>query len=163
MIKHIWAVYFSPSGKTEQVTMAVAEGAAGVMNIDKIHRYDFTLPDKREDTLCFGEKDLVILGCPTYAGRIPNKIMPYIRDRICGQGALAAIVMTYGGRSIDHSVMEAYLLLQENGFKVYGAGSAVTRHVMSDILSTGRPGTEDLKAAGQFGADVVHKITTGEL
>ena len=93
MIKHIWAVYFSPSGKTEQVTMAVAEGAAGVMNIDKIHRYDFTLPDKREDTLCFGEKDLVILGCPTYAGRIPNKIMPYIRDRICGQGALAAIVI----------------------------------------------------------------------
>ena len=69
MIKHIWAVYFSPSGKTEQVTMAVAEGAAGVMNIDKIHRYDFTLPDKREDTLCFGEKDLVILGCPTYAGQ----------------------------------------------------------------------------------------------
>ena len=62
MIKHIWAVYFSPSGKTEQVTMAVAEGAAGVMNIDKIHRYDFTLPDKREDTLCFGEKDLVIFG-----------------------------------------------------------------------------------------------------
>ena len=51
MIKHIWAVYFSPSGKTEQVTMAVAEGAAGVMNIDKIHQYDFTLPDKREDTL----------------------------------------------------------------------------------------------------------------
>ena len=60
-------------------------------------------------------------------------------------------------RSIDHSVMEAYLLLQENGFKVYGAGSVVTRHVMSDILSAGRPGTEDLKAAGEFGADVVHK------
>ena len=36
MIKHIWAVYFSPSGKTEQVTMAVAEGAAGVMNIDTV-------------------------------------------------------------------------------------------------------------------------------
>ena len=28
MIKHVWAVYFSPSGKTEQVTMAVAEGAS---------------------------------------------------------------------------------------------------------------------------------------
>lgn len=36
----------------------------------------------------------------------------------------------------------------------------MTRHVMSDILSAGRPGTEDLKAAGQFGADVVHKIMT---
>lgn len=33
MIKHIWAVYFSPSGKTKQVTMAVAEGAAGVLKI----------------------------------------------------------------------------------------------------------------------------------
>lgn len=150
MIKHIWTVYFSPSGKTKQVTMAVAEGAAGVLKIGEIHVYDFTLPDKREHPFCFGEEDLVIFGCPTYAGRIPNKIMPFIRDRICGHGASAAIVMTYGGRSIDHSVMEAYLLLRENGFKVYGAGSAVTRHVMSDILSAGRPGTEDLKAAGQF-------------
>ena len=160
MIKHIWAVYFSPSGKTEQVTMAVAEGAAGVLKSGEIHACDFTLPDKREHPFCFGEEDLVIFGCPTYAGRIPNKIMPFIRDRICGHGTSAAIVMTYGGRSIDHSVMEAYLLLQENGFKVYGAGSAVTRHVMSDILSAGRPGTEDLKAAGEFGADVVHKIMT---
>lgn len=160
MIKHIWAVYFSPSGKTEQVTMAVAEGAAGVLKSGEIHTCDFTLPDKREHPFCFGEEDLVILGCPTYAGRIPNKIMPFIRDRICGHGASVAIVMTYGGRSIDHSVMEAYLLLQENGFKVYGAGSAVTRHVMSDILSAGRPRTEDLKEAGQFGEDVVHKIMT---
>ena len=48
MIKHIWAVYFSPSGKTKQVTMAVAEGAAGVLKIGEIHVYDFTLPDKRE-------------------------------------------------------------------------------------------------------------------
>ena len=95
--------------------MAVAEGAAGVLKIGEIHVYDFTLPDKREHPFCFGEEDLVIFGCPTYAGRIPNKIMPFIRDRICGHGASAAIVMTYGGRSIDHSVMEAYLLLQENG------------------------------------------------
>ena len=46
MIKHIWAVYFSPSGKTEQVTMAVAEGAAGVLKSGEIHACDFTLPDK---------------------------------------------------------------------------------------------------------------------
>ena len=37
MIKQIWAVYFSPSGKTKQVTMAVAEGAAGVLKIGEIH------------------------------------------------------------------------------------------------------------------------------
>ena len=94
MIKHIWAVYFSPSGKTEQVTMAVAEGAAGVLKSGEIHVCDLTLPDKREHPFCFGEEDLVIFGCPTYAGRIPNKIMPFIRDRICGHGASAAIVMT---------------------------------------------------------------------
>ena len=52
MIKHIWAVYFSPSGKTEQVTMAVAEGAAGVLKSGEIHACDFTLPDKREHPFC---------------------------------------------------------------------------------------------------------------
>ena len=62
MIKHIWAVYFSPSGKTEQVTMAVAEGAAGVLKSGEIHACDFTLPDKREHPFCFGEEDLVNFG-----------------------------------------------------------------------------------------------------
>ena len=62
MIKHVWAVYFSPSGKTEQVTMAVAEGAAGVLKSGEIHACDFTLPDKREHPFCFGKEDLVILG-----------------------------------------------------------------------------------------------------
>ena len=60
--------------------MAVAEGAAGVLKIGEIHAYDFTLPDKREHPFCFGEEDLVIFGCPTYAGRIPKSCLLFVTE-----------------------------------------------------------------------------------
>ena len=37
--------------------------------------------------------------CPTYAGRVPNLLMPYLRDMVRGSGALAAasdIIGAYG-------------------------------------------------------------------
>ncbi|MEI3375590.1 MAG: hypothetical protein V8R00_06605 [Coprococcus catus] len=56
MIKHIWAVYFSPSGKTEQVTMAVAEGAAGVLKIGEIHRMILRFRTRESIRFALGRK-----------------------------------------------------------------------------------------------------------
>ena len=56
MIKHIWAVYFSPSGKTKQVTMAVAEGAAGVLKIGEIHVYDLRFRTRESIRFVLGRK-----------------------------------------------------------------------------------------------------------
>ena len=44
----------------------------------------------RTKDLSFGEEDLVVFGMPVYAGRVPNKIMPFIRDRVKGKRAACA-------------------------------------------------------------------------
>ena len=93
-IKQIRAVYFSPCGSTASLTRAVADSAALVLDVPVIY-YDFTLPKNRRrmtenadfalpvdrpDVIEFSDDELVIFGTPTYAGRIPNKILPLIQE-----------------------------------------------------------------------------------
>ena len=135
MIKKVWAVFLSPSGPTEKVVMTVATAAAKALKINSVNIYDWTLPEAREKKLRFTNEDFVIVGTPTYAGRIPNKLMPYVRDNIKGEGTLGAAVVTYGNRSIDESLMELCLLMWGNGFNVVGGAGACTQHVFSKIMA----------------------------
>lgn len=40
---------------------------------------DFTLPAAREEAYQFQEDDLVVLGTPVYAGRVPNVLLPFLK------------------------------------------------------------------------------------
>ena len=62
------------------------------------------MPSERAVDYVFGPGDLVVVGSPTYAGRMPNKIAPDFRARLRGNGALAAAVVTFGNRAFDNSV-----------------------------------------------------------
>ena len=87
-IKTVWAVYFSGTGTTEKVATTLAK--------DLYDTYCFNLPQAREKDLSFGPEDLVVLGTPVYAGRVPNLLMPYVRDHIKGNGTLGVPVVLYG-------------------------------------------------------------------
>lgn len=157
-IRNIWAVYFSPTGNTEKIAEAVARGCAESSGqFEKIRRRDITLPPEREKTLSFCSEDLVVFAMPTYAGRLPNKIMPFVRDRVQGEGALAVPVVTYGNRSADDSLMELNLLLRVNGFRILGGGAFVCQHAFAEVLAAGRPDSEDLTKAGELGRKIAEK------
>lgn len=158
MIKNVWVVYFSPAGSTQKVARHVANAAAEILEIAQVQEYDWTQPMQREKILNFGEEDLVIVASPTYAGRIPNKIMPFVRDNLSGNGAVGVAIVTYGNRSYDDSLKEMCLLMQANGFIMAGGGAAVCRHVMSKILAEGRPTEEDLREADAFGRALAEKL-----
>ena len=54
----------------------------------------------------FSGEDLVVLGVPVYAGRVPNLLLPYVRDSIRGSGTPAVPVVLYGNRNFDDGLME---------------------------------------------------------
>ena len=68
-IKRICQIYFSPTGTTERVVCAVAEALTDDLGIESF-LYDFTLPGARGSFPRLAETDLVLFGCPTYAGRL---------------------------------------------------------------------------------------------
>ena len=109
-IERIYGIYFSPTGSTEQVVRAVSAGAATTFGSISPQYIDLTPPQARTADLQFGPGDLVVIGSPTYAGRLPNKVMPDLRAHILGgtqdPGPLCLPVVTFGNRSYDESLKE---------------------------------------------------------
>ena len=149
MIQKVFAAYFSPAGSTETVTKCIADRIAKALNA-QVEYIDFTLPGERETQYSFKKEDLVVLGMPTYAGRVPNKALPFLRDLFDGNGAMAVSVVTFGNRDFDSSLTELTEEMEWLGFRVYAAGAFVCRHVFSDKIAAGRPDAEDHKKMDTF-------------
>lgn len=154
-IETIWAMYFSPVSTTGQLVEAMAKKASKKLGNVSVKVYDWTLPEARRQVPSLGEKDFVFLGTPTYAGRVPNKLMPFIRDGLKGNGARGAAVVTYGNRSYDDALIELYDLMKRNHFQMTGAAAFVCQHVFSDQLASGRPDKKDRKQAEEFAVKAV--------
>lgn len=156
-IKTVYAVYFSATGRTRKVVTTLANAIAQTLELP-LETVDFTLPAAREETYAFTDKDLVIFGTPTYAGKVPNKLLPFVQTGFAGNGALAVPVVTFGNRSFDNSLAELCASLENVGFHTIAAGAFACQHAFSDTLAAGRPDREDMTVLAQLGAAVVTKL-----
>ena len=156
-IKTVWAVYFSGTGTTEKVVTAVAKTMAGQLGAAE-KKFCFNLPKDREDELAFGPEDLVVMGVPVYAGRVPNLLLPYVRDKVKGNGALAVPVVLYGNRNFDDGLMELRNVMNDNGFHPVAAGAFVGEHSFSKILGAGRPDAEDMALVEELAQKAAQKV-----
>ena len=94
-IKRVCALYFSATGNTEKTVAAFAETLAEQLGVPW-ERLPFTKPAERERDYVFADTDLVVVGTPTYAGKLPNKILPDLKACLHGNGALTAAIVTFG-------------------------------------------------------------------
>lgn len=108
MINHIAAISFSPTGRTETLVREFGKQLAQRFHEEGVTLdfHSFTLP-KDQDTLhSFGPHTLVVFGIPTYAGRIPNKALPFVQKLFSGdpdRKTPAVALVTFGNRSYDSS------------------------------------------------------------
>ncbi len=160
-IKRVFAVYFSPVGSTRKLTSVLANALAESFTVP-LETVDFTLPASREEHYAFDARDLVVFGAPTYAGKLPNKILPFVQSGFTGNDALALPLVTFGNRSFDNSLAELCATLEQNGFHTVGAGAFACRHVFSDVLAAGRPDEEDMATLAKLGAAVAAKVTKAD-
>ena len=158
-INQIFKIYFSPTGTTEKVVSALTDALAEKLGLkEQVYVYDFTQPDGRTYFPELGEDDLVIFGMPTYAGRLPNLMLPYLKEFVKGNGALAIPVVTFGNRNFDNSLIELRDILEANGFHTVAAAACSCEHSFSYELGAGRPDEEDLKEIRDFAGRIVSKL-----
>lgn len=150
---NVWAVYFSATGTTRKIVCAVAEAIGGY------EEYDFTLPRKREQALCFSPDDIVVFGVPVYAGRVPNVLLKYL-NAIEGNGAAVIPVVVYGNRDFDDALIELRDILKQRGMRPFAAGAFIGQHAFSDVLAEGRPDEADLALAAALGRGALEKLRT---
>ncbi len=150
--KRVVELSFSPCGNTSKVAHIVAEELAKKYCVELVID-KFTLPNERREVRSFSKDDVLVIASPTYAGKLPNKILPDFQNNIKGEGSTAIAIVTYGNRSFDNSLAELYKTLKENGFKISAAAAVVTEHAMAHTAE-GRPNAEDEMALRKFAAKI---------
>ncbi len=157
IIERVESLYFSPTGNVKRVCEAIGRDVAEKMGAE-YSSWDFTLPDNRGYLRDYGAGDLVVLGLPVYAGRIPNKIRPFVCDYIKGNNTKMVLVCCFGNRSFGDAMTEMRDLAIDNNFFPVSAAAVVGEHAFAEELGKGRPDEGDMAEIAGFASDVADKL-----
>ena len=147
-------IYFSPTHTSKQVGEAIVRGT-GITNV-----INTNLTQQATQDLVIAESALAIIVVPVYGGRVA----PLAMDRLAsvrGSNTPAVIVVVYGNRAYEKSLMELDYWAIQQGFKVIAGATFVGEHSYStqqNPIAAGRPDADDLQFAETFGAKIRTKI-----
>lgn len=151
-------MYFSPTGTTKKVTDSLSKRICKKLNEETQVKYiDFTPPIIREKSIAFGKKELLIIGVPVYAGRVPNILLKYL-NTLTGSDTIAMPLVVYGNRNYDDALLELKNILEANGFIPIAAAAFIGEHSFSDSLAKNRPDEKDLKIVEQFADQILERL-----
>ena len=159
---HALQIVFSPTNTTRKVLQAILQG----LGAQSWSELDLTyLRPLRDTARNQGDaEELVLIGMPVYAGRIPALARERILSCVKGTGQKAVLVVVYGNRAYDDALRELWDLALELGFVPVAAAAFVGEHSFSTTdcpIAEGRPDQSDLTRALEFGANVremLHKF-----
>lgn len=152
MGKQLNLLYFSPTETTAKVVKGVAEGLGG-----NGKEYDITLPQNRVHDIKFGPNDLLVVGVPVYAGRIPDLTLEYF-EKVKGDSTQVVLIAVYGNRDYDDALLELKDLFEQKGFIPVAAGAFIGEHTYTSLVATARPDPADLQKANEFGRRIKLKL-----
>lgn len=156
-INQVIAVYYSATGNTREVVLRIGKQLAQALGVP-FGECCYTSPESREKHYSFSSEDLVLFATPVYAGRVPNKMLPFVEGGFTGGDALAVPMVIFGNRNFDNGLIELRNLLEANGFHTIAAAAIATSHVFSDAIAPGRPDEADWEILTHFASQVALKV-----
>lgn len=157
-IKQANLIYFSPTLTSKQVGEAIVQGT----DIENVVATNLTLQATQDLTL--DESSLAIIAVPVYGGHVAPLAMDRLRN-VYGNNTPAVLVVIYGNRAYEKSLMELDFWAVEHGFKVIGGATFIGEHSFSSEkypVAAGRPDKSDLDRAKDFGRKIVGKLEAAE-
>ncbi len=152
MDRQLNIVYFSATDGTKKVVKGIAEGISS-----NYKEYNITMPSSRQDEVVFGTNDLVIVGVPVYAGRVPVFLMEYLL-KLKGNNTPTIFITVYGNRNYDDALLELKNEMEKNGFVGIAAGAFIGEHSNTKLVGNNRPDANDLEIAKKFGCEIKSKL-----
>jgi ferredoxin len=168
-MKKITLIYFSPTKTTETVLRAITQGLAQRLEISgsEINAVNFTRPQVRETVFKpFDDNDIVLLGAPVYAGRLPADAADFFK-KLTAVGTPAILTVVYGNREYEDALLELKDVASACGFIPVSGAAFIGEHSFASTeipVAMNRPDEKDLKLAENFGADSANLLKkTGDL
>ena len=146
------ALYFSATYTTKRVVEAVAAELS-----KETVTYDIT-NDPSTDVVTIPNDELLVVGVPVYAGRVPAMAVERLR-RFKGKNTPAVVIAVYGNRHYDDAVMELHDIMRECGFRTVAAGAFVAQHSIFPKVGTARPDTKDFADIRMFAEKTAALLT----
>ncbi len=154
-IKRVKLIYYSPTGTSEKTVKAIQQGIG--IDYDIV---DLTLPSSESKNYTFDSSDLAVIAAPVYSGRIPTVAVKRI-SKLKASNTPTVLIVVYGNREFEDALLELKNITKANGFRAFAAGAFIGEHSFDTPktpIATGRPDTEDIKKAKEFGEKLKEKI-----
>ena len=152
-IKTLTTVYFSATYTTQKLSRWIAQSIK-----PSFKEYDITRRELKED-IFFDTNDLVIIGVPVYAGRVPAKAAKSIQ-RLKGNDTPTILIAVYGNRAYEDALVELKDITESNFFKVVSIGAFIGRHSIFTPLAKERPDSDDQTVASNFAIESAALLNT---
>lgn len=155
-MEKITLVYFSPTKTTETVLKAITHGLTNSLGISgsAITAVNFTRPQIRQTGVpSFDGDDIVLLGAPVYAGRLPADAVPFFK-KLKASGTPAILTVVYGNREYEDALLELKDIALSCGFIPVSAGAFIGEHSYGSTkipVAMNRPDEDDRIIASDFG------------
>jgi ferredoxin len=133
----VTTIYFSATYTTKRVVEAVAANLS-----NEVTTYDIT-NDTSTDVVAIPHDELLVVGVPVYAGRVPAMAVERLR-RFKGNNTSAVVVAVYGNRHYDDAVLELHDLMTECGFRTVSAGAFIAQHSIFPKVGKARTDADDM-------------------
>lgn len=136
-------VYFSATNNTRNCLRRIAHTTKF-----PVVEHNITKPVSTDITI-LSSSELLIVGVPSYAGRVPQICLPALKQ-FKGQDTPAIMVCTYGNRDFEDTLLELKDILLSNGFKPIAATALVSQHSIFPLMGEGRPNSDDHTMLADF-------------
>ena len=115
----IYQILFSPTGGTKKATAPFAEVFGR-----EVSTIDLTDASMDFSQISLEKEDICVVAVPSFGGRVPAIAVERL-ERIRANGAMAILVVVYGNRAYDDTLLELKTRLKRAGFRCAAAVAAV--------------------------------------
>lgn len=146
-------VYFSATNTTQKIVRTIGKELEG-----ELVEHNLTLQQPQEK-IELGAHELLVVGVPVFAGRVPALVVPALQ-KFQTQGGAAILVGVYGNRDYDDALLELQEITRKSGFRILACAAFIAQHSMFPAVGANRPDAQDLAQIRRFGEEARSLLQT---
>ncbi len=148
-------IYYSPTKTTQKIVREIGQN----MGFKLISENNIA-ENRTESMAKITNNCLTIIGMPVYAGRLPITAVETLK-KVQSNQSPAVIVVVYGNRDYDDSLLELKEIASNCGFKIIAGAAFIGEHSYSTNekpIAKNRPDKQDLEKCRDFAGMITEKM-----